>query len=128
MIKKTFFDRGSRPELGMYATVKMIIDNPNSDVAFIEISKGSGRPATIKRTEVAFVKFLIYNYGTGKYTIQRAEKKLKNFFNGPVEEDRWFRDKGVMSPYLKTKQSRQWHFIEDNENKEYTNTEIEDMQ
>jgi|GEM_PF-6346620 len=77
-------------------------------------NKGFGTDATLERTEKAFVKFLLANYGVGEYTvaIHRGRRGLKVFWRGIIEQDRFYRIKGSMAPYIySVKPTKAWHDI-----------------
>ncbi len=82
-----------------------------SPTVMLDVVKGVGFDAEISKNEDAFVKFLVKNYGEGKYTIVRAGGPFKSFWNGYIEVDRYIREKGKVVPYLQSQTPRQWHAI-----------------
>lgn len=113
LIRKTIYGGGRHPTLRLQSNVLLHGEHLDSMIAEIEILNGLGRSATIARTEKHFVRFLLTNYGEGKYTIVRCDGRFKSFFNAFIENDRWFRVKGSIAPYLKSEITRQWHPIKD---------------
>lgn len=111
MIRKTDLNARPHPVLQLQADVWLYYDL-QEDIAHIDIKKGLGRNATIARNERSFVKFCYVNYGPGKYTIMSNKKGFANFWNGFIEVSRFVREKGSITPYLKSLGVRQWHALE----------------
>lgn len=113
VVRKTHRKPGERhPKSYLQATVRfggMHYQDPNG---WINKTKGLGNDANIPRTEQAFVKFLLFNYGPGRFTILVHKGRYKMFWKGYIEWDRFARDGGNIAPYLKPENPRSWHNIQ----------------
>lgn len=64
---------------------------------------GYGNDAQILRTEKHLVRFIKHNYGTGEFTLQHCKGGRTGspmFWHGRIEQDRFIRYKGSITPYL----------------------------
>ena len=112
LVRKTIFHEGWHPTTSLQSKIILHSHHIDSPIINIDVMKGLGSDAQITKDETAFVKFLLANYGLGKYSVQSTKSGFKNFWNGYIENTRFIREKGSISPYLKSKTPRQWHSFE----------------
>jgi|SRR3990167_4106531 len=112
LISKTIFRKQTHPYTLLQSKIIFYLDSLKAKDAFIDVEKGIGVNCMISRTEEAFIKFLLINYGVGKFVVKIPGKKFANFWNGYIERDRYIREKGSIAPYLKSNVLHQWNSIE----------------
>lgn len=117
LIRKTINNpKFKTPKSVLCSHVNIIGDYHLPFVDILIIKGMMGNNATIARNENAFAKYLVHNYGSGRFYISIVNKRGKhkgfnNFWIGNIEPDRYFREKGSISPYLESSTPRVWHVM-----------------
>lgn len=87
-----------------------------ADIFFVKTDGYKYNDAVIARTELAFVKFIMKNFGPGKFSIVKCaggRKGTVSFWTGNIEKTRYIRFKGSLAPYLfSTTPVKRWHTIQ----------------
>ena len=112
LIRRSVFKEGWRhPRIELLSKVILNGNLLGDGKVYLDIARGIGNSATISNTEQAFIKFLLHNYGIGRYSVQKAKGGFSNFWKGQLEYDRFLREGGSLYPYLKSETPRVWHQI-----------------